>query len=368
MNIDVQGYTREQILAALFSSAREVRFEYSISDTQNNELGKIEIQDGRISFDSASEIMRTFSGRVKKSDLLNMDTIDRRITPWMCLMMPNGKEARWALGKFIIYPSAEANNDINMIDISGYDLGKVALDDKSVSRIFIDSDVEYTTAISTILGELYTRSTVESSEDLKSFPQEWELGTSKLQIVNDLLKGINYDPLYFDEYGVAICQAHIAAAQRAIDFQYYANEQSVILDGITFASDKFDIPNKWVRYTENPEAPYLMSSFTNDSPDNPFSTVSRGRTIVDIDVIEDIASQTALDSYVVRIASEAMQTTERIEFSTLNMPAHGYRECLFVNIPVYNIMGKYIETAWEMDLTSGGQMRHVCERVVTQWV
>lgn len=364
MNIDVQGYTREQLLSALFSSAREVRFEYTISDSLNNELGNIEVQDGHISYDSTSDVMRTFTGKVKKSDLLNMDTIDRKITPWMCLMMPNGKEAKWALGKFIIYPSAESNNDINMIDISGYDLGKVALDDKSVSRVFVDSSDLYTTAISSILANIYVRTDVIESEDTKSFPQEWEIGTSKLEVINNLLKGINYDPLYFDEYGVAICHPHIDVVDREIDFQYFADEQSIILDGVTYTSDKFDIPNKWVRYTENPEAPYLISTFVNDSPDSPFSTVNRGRTIVDTAIVDDISSQSVLDAYVARVASEAMLTTERIEFRTLNMPAHGFRECLYVNIPVYDILGKYIEVAWDMDLVAGGQMSHICERVV----
>ena len=175
MNIDVQGYTREQLLSALFSSAREVRFEYTISDSLNNELGNIEVQDGHISYDSTSDVMRTFTGKVKKSDLLNMDTIDRKITPWMCLMMPNGKEAKWALGKFIIYPSAESNNDINMIDISGYDLGKVALDDKSVSRVFVDSSDLYTTAISSILANIYVRTDVIESEDTNHFHRNGRL-------------------------------------------------------------------------------------------------------------------------------------------------------------------------------------------------
>lgn len=364
MNIDVAGYTREQLTAALFSSAREVRFEYTISDSHDANLGYIEIQDGKVSFDSTSEVMRTFSGKVKKSDLLNLDTIDYRVTPWMCLMMPNGKEAKWALGKFIIYPAMESENDINMIEVNGFDLGKIALDDKNVSRLFVNSSDLYTTALAVLLNTIYTRTDITESELTKSFPQEWEIGTSKLQIANDLLKGINYDPLHFDEYGVAIGKPHEAVATRLIDFSYSANEQSIIVDGLKLASDKYDIPNKWVRYTENPELPYLISTYTNDDEDSPYSTVNRGRTIVDAGVVEDIASQNVLDSYVARIAAEAMQTTEQLEFTTLNMPGHGFQECLFVDVPIYDIRGKYIEVAWEMELVSGGQMSHVCERVI----
>ena len=364
MNIDVAGYTREQLTAALFSSAREVRYEYTISDSQDINLGNIEIQDGKVSFDSSSEVMRTFTGKVKKSDLLNLDTIDYRVTPWMCLMMPNGKEAKWALGKFIIYPSMEMEDDLSMVQISGFDLGKIALDDKSLSRTFVDSTSLYTTAISALLDSIYTRTDVTTSESLKSFPQEWDIGTSKLQIVNDLLTGINYNPLHFNEYGVAVCNPHVSSMLKTIDFSYFANEQSIIVDGLKLASDKYDIPNKWVRYTENPEVSYLISTYTNDDPDSPYSTVSRGRTIVDADVVDDIADQSTLDDYVLRVALESMQTTEQFEFSTLNMPGHGFQECLYIDVPIYNIQGKYIETAWEMELETGGTMSHVCERVI----
>ena len=364
MNIDAVGYTREQILNALFSSAREVRYEYTISNNHGANLGTIEIQDGHISYDSTSEVMRTFTGKVKKSDLLNLDTIDYRVTPWMCLMMPNGKEAKWALGEFIIYPAMQAENDINMIELDGYDLGKIALDDKNVSRYFVDSTDLYTTAISSILNTIYTRTDIVTSEDTKSFPQEWEIGTSKIKIVNDLLQGINYNPLHFDEHGVGICNPHIDIFEREIDFTYFADEQSIIVDGISFASDKYDIPNKWIRYTENAEVSYLVSEYVNDSPENPYSTVSRGRTIVDAEAVEDIADQTTLDAYVARIAAEAMMSTEQIEFRTLNMPGHGFQECLYIDIPTYDIRGKYIELGWEMDLVPGGQMTHICERVV----
>ena len=94
MNIDFPGYTTDAIVDALLSASRQVRYEYTISDSHDANLGNIEITDGHISFDSTAEVMRTMTGRVKKSDLLNLDTIDYRVTPWMCLMMPNKKEAK----------------------------------------------------------------------------------------------------------------------------------------------------------------------------------------------------------------------------------------------------------------------------------
>jgi len=364
MNIELEGYEREQLIAALFSSARKVRYEFTISNAAEEHLGLIEVQNAKVSFDSTSEVMRTFTGEVKKSDLLNLESIDYRIVPWMCLTMPNGKEAKWPLGKFMIVPSMNSSNNINMINFVGYDLAKIALDDKGESRIFVSNNDIYTSAIGYLIATIYTRFDITESDSTKSYPQEWELGESKLKIVNDLLKGINYNPLHFDENGVAICKPYIDTSERQIDFQYMADKTSIIIDGLSLASDKYDIPNKWIRYTENPEAPYYMSVFVNDSPNSPYSTVNRHRFIVDSQAVEDISDQVTLDSYTARIANESMQGTEKIEFSTLNMPGHGFQECLFVEIPEYEITGKYIEKAWEMELKTGGTMTHVCEKVV----
>lgn len=119
-----------------------------------------------------------------------------------------------------------------------------------------------------------------------------------------------------------------------------------------------------MRYTENVDSDYYYSSYTNDDPDSPYSTVSRGRVIVSSEAVEDIASQAELDAYVLKVAAESMQATDRLEFSTMNMPGHGYRECLWVEVPAYGIAASYIETGWEMDLRPGGTMKHKCERTV----
>lgn len=364
MNIEQEGYTREQIINALFSSARQVRYEFTLSNAADEYIGMIEVENAVITFDSTSEVMRTFTGSVSRDDLLNMDSIDYRITAWMCLMMPNKKEIKWALGKFIVIPSMSYSNGLNHVNISGFDLSKIALDDKTSLRIYVDDTTIYTSAISQLLREMYTNVEIEETSLTKSFSQEWDLNESKLTIINDLLKGINYNPLYFDENGKCICKPYVLESERNIDFQYIANQTSVIVDGIELISDKFDIPNKWIRYTENPDAPYLISVYENDNPESPYSTVNRHRTIVNSEAVNDIANIDVLNAYVRKIAASSMQSTNTLTFSTLNIPGHGLNEMLWVEIPSYGIFDRYVEEAWEMELKTGGRMQHRCKKVV----
>lgn len=364
MRIEVEGFTREQIETALFSSARKVRYEYTVSNAADEHLGMLEIENGSVSFDSKAEVMRTFKGTVKESELMNLSCIDYRVTPWMCLEISEGREAKWPLGVFLVTPSKSMSNNINTIVLTGYDLSKIPYDHKSTSRVYVPAGAVYTSYVQQLLGEDVSRLEVEGSTLTKSYDQEWEIGESRLSIINTLLAGINYNPVHFDEFGVGRVDRYVMPNDQEITGQYIADNTSVIIDGISVSSDKFSIPNKWIRYTENADADYYISSYSNDDPDSPYSTVSRGRVIVDSDSVDDIASQAELDTYVLKIAAEAMQATDRLEFSTMNMPGHGYRECLWVEVATYGIAGSYIETAWEMELVPGGTMKHKCERTV----
>jgi hypothetical protein len=364
MNIDFEGYTRAQITTALFSSARKVRYEYSVENALGAVLGLLEIQNGSVTYDSKADVMRTFNGYVKKSDLMNIDCIDYRITPWLCLQMPDGKEAKWPLGKFLVVPYVEGNSNINMIRITGYDFGKIAYDEKTTSRFYVPAGAVYTAYIAQLLDE-YDNLDIDASTATKAFAQEWDIGEVDLHLANTLLAAINYTPLHFDENGVGQASEYVTPTDRLLDFSYIANQTSIITDGISIESDKFNIPNKWVRYTENVDAAYLISTYVNDSEASPYSTVNRGRTIVDIQNVEDIADQNTLDAYTIKVANEAMQVTDTLTFSTLNMPGHGYQECLWVEIPEYGIADKYVEVGWDMNLTQGGLMTHRCEKAVS---
>ena len=133
---------------------------------------------------------------------------------------------------------------------------------------------------------------------------------------------------------------------------------------LTLLSNRFDIPNKFVRYVENVDGSYLVSRYINQDPNDIFSTINRGRVITDISSVPDISSQNELDNYVKRCAVASMTVNDKVIFKTLNMPGHGFKNCIFLEIKEQNIYGKYIENGWEMDLRAGGEMTHRCVKAV----
>ena len=365
MNLAQNYYTHDQIWDMLCSHDRKVHYEYSVQDNDGKLLGWLSSCSGRISFDSSTSVMRTFSGEAKKSEILDINLIDERIMPWFCLTLRDGEVLRYPLGKFIISPSFKTDGPESLVDIVGYDLGKIALDDKLVSRTVKSADQYYSHDLQAMLDELYPSYEIVASDKKRRNHCEWEPGTSKLKVINDTLSSINYYPLHFDEYGIPKAAAYVFPEECSVDAYYKVDKKSIILPGVTLTSNRFDIPNKFVRYVENTDGEYLVSSYTNEKPDNIFSTVNRGRTIVDISSVSDIASQEDLDDYVKRCASAVMTVSDQIKFKSLNMPGHGFKTCLFLENEGMGILGKYIETGWEMDLTVGGEMLHRCTKVVS---
>lgn len=358
-------YTHEQVDKMLRRN-REVRYEYIIRDKFNNTIGSLTDASGSISFDSTTEIMRTCSLKAKKSELLDINLIDERIVPYFCLKTPNNRWIKYALGTFIINPSAQLKNRSVYISVQGYDLARIALDRKLEDTVTYLAGAVYTSSISNRLGAMYVNYDVVSDTSMVNpTDTEYEIGTSEIQTINSMLNAINYYPLYFDENGLAHAEPYIFPENRKVQLQYSADNQSIIHDGVSLTSNLFEIPNRFIRYTDDSDHEPFRSVVTVTDPTVPSSTVNRGRIITDVQAVDDIATRTALENYTRRAAITASQRAEELIFETVNMPGHGFKNCLQVRCEDMDIEGKYIEYAWSMDLSAGGRMKHQCYKAVT---
>lgn len=364
MDISNGMHSDADMFAELSKAVRTVTYQYVLAEPSGKVIGDISITDGKISYDSKADVMRTFTGTVNKTDLLSANSVDYRLIPYLVLEVKKEK-IKWPLGCFIIDPSYYGENFKGKIRIKGYDLGKIALDTKTTKRFFTAYGGIYTSYIAQLLGECYKQTNIPTSDLTRSSDMEWEPGISYLSISNTLLEAIGYTHLFFNEVGIPESKEYVLPQLEQVKRTYSTTDKSIILDSVLIETNAFDVPNKYVRYTESVDAAYLYAEYTNDKEEDPYSVKNRGRVIVDSSSVSDIATQENLNNLVQKLAIENMQSTEQLTFYTLNIPGHGYRDCLYVSIQQYNIDGKYIETGWEMELKSGGRMMHRCEKVVS---
>lgn len=358
-------YPDDEVIAALTGQlgTRTVSYRYDRLDELNNYVEPCEwVVSGSVANNSLADIKRTATFRVL--DRSGINYLKDRIRPWARLAMPDGGFVEWPLGVFLLATPTRDMNDARVVarDVDAYDQLLVLTQDKVGDRYSIAAGTLYTTAIATLVFGL--ASAIVPSTLVMPVAMEWEPGTTKLRILNDLLAAINYESAWFNEQGTLICRPYLSPTTRPVEYTYSADEGSVITGGVGQTLDLFDVPNKWVLVVSEADRAPLTSTITNTSPTSPTSTVSRGRTIVDFRNGEDAADQTTLDAKAARYAFEASQVYESVKFTTLAMPMHSNADVIGLNLPGLAIDAKYSEQSWSLDLEPGAKMEHSARRVV----
>lgn len=346
---------------------RRFSFRYELLDSGNNKIGDLDaVESCTIDQNWLADIKRTAKFTLR--DTGDIDFLANRIKPWVQLRLPPyGPDdfVEWPQGVFLL-SSPQRKSDAagaRWREVDAYDALQVYTDDLVDTRYTVASGTAYTTAVSTLLGSVPKN--VTASASTLPTAKEWDPGTSKLKIINELLGAVNYESLSFDEDGIAIVRPYRTPSTRPAEYTYADDELSVMLPEVTQELDLFAIPNKWVLVVSDPERAALSSTYTNTNPASPTSTVRRGRTIVDFRTQQDAADQAALDAQVSRLAFEASQIYEAIEFETGLMPIHSGNDVYRIEFSLMAVASNYSEHTWSMQLTVGATMKHRARRVVT---
>lgn len=223
----------------------------------------------------------------------------------------------------------------------------------------------YTGVVEHILVESNLPRKITASSASIPVPKEWEAGTNKLTIVNELLAAINYESISFDEDGFAVAKPYVSPQERPAEIDYRDNELSVMYPDMTQELDLFAIPNRWILTVSDPDRENITVTITNNDPASPTSTVRRGRTITAFLTEQDADSEATMIQKASRVAFEASQVYEAIDFSTALMPIHSGNDVYTLGFDPLGINSQYSEVQWEMDLSAGSKMSHRARRVIT---
>lgn len=273
----------------------------------------------------------------------------------------------WPLGIFLLNtPTQQVSASGNFRDIEAYDQLVIVRDHGVIGGRY--SLVQGTKVISAVqalldLTGIQFYNVVDSEEELP-VTKEWNIGESYLKIINELLGSIGYRSLYFDSNGYAMIEPYTRPDARGTDYTYRADHTSVIKPNMNHTLDLFSIPNTWVAVVSEPDRPPLTSTYINSSSASPTSTVNRGRVITRLLENVDATSQTALDTYVQRIAVESSQVFESVEFETAIMPHHEDADLIEIDYSNLGSIARYVEHTWDMPLQAGALMKHRVRRVV----
>lgn len=365
-SLNRNGYSRQQVLDALQAPSRTWDFGYELLDRRNAHKAWLEeVTEGAVKHSVIEEVRRSASFRMRDTD--KIDWSSDRIRPWVKLKMPDGGVVQWPQGVFLISaPSKSVGaSGVAFRDVEGLDQTVVLRDNALANRYAVLAGTNYATAIrEALVSSGIPRINVEPTDLELATSRDWDPGTSRLEIVNDLLAAVNYEPLAFNSEGVAICRAYRLPDQRPSEYVYADDQHSVTLVGMNQGFDFDQVPNQWTLAVSDP-ARVLVSQWTNDNPNSPTSVTSRGRVVSVFDDSVDAPDQATLDALVQRRAYEDSQASLEVDFSTGLMPFHDNEDVLGLNLSALGAPGKYREVMWDLQLVAGQPMTHRAERIIS---
>lgn len=359
------GYSRDQVLEVLHSASRSWDFAYELLDRRNAHRGWLEeVSEGSVKHSVIEQVRRSAFFRMRDTD--KIDWSSDRIRPWVKLKMADGGVVQWPQGVFLLTSPRRyiTGSGTAMRDVSGLDQTVVLKDYASANRYAVLGGTNYAEAVRGLLvGAGVPKVNVEPTSLVLPRSRDWDPGTSRLEIANDLLKAMNYEPVAFNSEGVALARQYRLPEKRASEYTYADDAQSVIALEISEALDLESVPNQWTLVVSDPDRT-LSSQWTNDNPLSPSSVASRGRVISVFDDSVDAPTQTVLDDLAKRRAYEDSQAPLEVEFSTGLMPFHDNEDVVTLALSRLGAPAKFRETMWELPLVVGEEMQHRVEKVV----
>jgi hypothetical protein len=367
------GHGEEEVLAALkgLSGSRRWSFRYELLEPDGSWVRDLtNVLAGSVSQNWLADIKRTATFTLQEAG--GIDFLADRIRPSVRLHLPPFGADDWVeypQGVFLLSSNARAASMAGVVtrEVQGYDQLQVYSDDLLADRYAVAAGTNVVTAVSALLASTLVppRTNVTPHAGTLTAAKEWEPGTSKLRVINDLLGLINYESLSFDEDGVAVVQPYRAPTQRPEEFTYADDHQGLIMPDAGQELDLFNVPNRWVAVVSEPDQPALVATYTNSSPASPTSTVRRQRTITDFRTEQEATDLAALQAKVARYAFEASQVYEAVTFRTGLVPLHSGNDVYRITLSSLAINAAYAEQSWKLTLKAGADMEHVARRVVT---
>lgn len=356
------GYTTEAVQKALHAAygSRRIYYRYDRLDAHKVTLGALYAEDGSIKLDYNADIMRTGRFTIRDDPAVNWQA--ELLRPWFGLIMPDGGRAEWPLGLFYMPTAPKTGSRHVYREVEAYDTTMILWDDQVTSRYQIPKGSKYMAALSAIFASVGVfDAIIEPSESVTQTALEWEAGTAKGEIVQQLLTADNYEPLMADAWGRWRCRKYKDPRARRAEYNYTAGELSVMLPDPTVDDDLFHLPNVFVGVVSRPDRPAMSFTYEITDPKSPLAAVNRGgRHVTETKIYEDAASAIALEADVRRRASRASSYFSSLKFSTAPMPHHAAGDVLWIEDG--DIRGKYQEMKWSLDLRAGGEMKHEVQK------
>lgn len=156
-------------------------------------------------------------------------------------------------------------------------------------------------------------------------PLVWDIGTTRLKVINDLLDAAGYFSLWCDGYGQYQATVYQTPAARTPVYESIApfsdGPGSLMAPEWTRDRDIYSVPNRVLVVSQGDGTTAALTSIaTNMDALSPYSFPSRGRWITDVEIGVEAITQSALDTIAAARLSAATSVTNQITLKHILLP------------------------------------------------
>lgn len=294
------------------------------------------------------------------------DDVDFLTDELRVAVVKNGTEHQ--LGVFVVTTQSKTvtSDGRAVYSVDGYDRS-YKVDRRRIesrSEAYIRSGTKYTDAIESLLiSSGISTAVIEASPlTIATDREDWDVGTSMLTIVNQLLDEINYSSLWIDSNGFARCGPY-QADDKPLDFAYTAGPGSVILQEHSVSNDVFNSYNVFTVCANRigDSAPIYVTA-VNDDATSKISTVRRGRIAAPITMLNDVSNLDTARAYAQNLVKKSRMSSETATIRTEVEGGHEVEDAVSVFIP--ELSGRFVETSWTIPLDGSPLMTHTLRRAL----
>lgn len=363
---------------SIFIGNRQEYFKYELlslsgGEYKHNSYITDSVESCNIKTDFTRDIITTASFTLKYND--NINYLSDLIKPWYCIVI-DGTEYEFPLGAFMLtVPKADYNGNVIETKIDGNDL-LLALDqDRLTYSYSVSAGTNVIDAVKTLLdgAGTWVNYNIEDNDETLLEDMSYELGRSRLFLINSLLNTINYYPLWANGNGVF--KAAPWSEYKNTTWNFYDDSNSLYTSDLTYDLDFSEIYNRVVivakQTTADAEPLISILTFEDiDMDDYLLSYTSLGRYITKV-----FDSEAVSQSYVdLRARRELLKMTEFQEsisykhaFITSRendgLPNQG--DCFNFKNTSMDIDATYLIESQSYDLKVGGLVNTMIRRIIS---
>ena len=178
----------------------------------------------------------------------------------------------------------------------------------------------------------------------------FKAGTSKLEVINELLSVAGFSSLKVNGLGDAVISRAQDINGAPPLYTFRDDEASIIYSGMQQERDWYSVPNVVICVCSSQDNTIVSTPAKNTDPNDPFSIPSRGREIVRVEEYSDVADKATLDAKAKLLLQTSSLKMESIEFDHAYIPLSVGDVCR-LEIEQFNINGNYTIQSMDVELT-----------------